>query len=820
MNRRRMYLLGAAMLALAALSGCGGGGGSGSTGSTGTTGTTGNTGTTSASALKVADKVSVVDAQSGTGGTVAKIRALILGAVTLPATSDYNKDQTSVYIADNSVNSFDQVNKILCMLSQTRYDAMLNKGPYKALINENLCETSSGQSTSASEQSADSAPKYTTFVCEATRADNNSPQILSAWVHEAADPSKQSPGQVIFVKVVITESASSTNPYGQFTMNFVGYAAKADGSADTSTVRMKGFIKTVKDATSGKVTLQFAESGNYGNGTELNLAALNKNADGSGNGSTSGNMGGSGTTVNTDFAYNSSFFHRKDNTGDVCLNRTDFENSAWNYGLYDATGTRVAINSGFPIKVTKSGTTAYGWVGYWGLNFPNGVTLANGDTVARQSYDGSPDVNYTAVVSGGKLKKHTRHATTLGAIKNVPLDGWMEGMYPNQQQYEVVWDGTQFNKVKKMVQGSTGPTFQDMTPTPISMSSLQMNNLYFWSQSLGGQVIVKLGGCSYTPGQQMGMPGTFACTAPTNATAVVFFSEDMVYPNDTIPATLACANNCPAGSAIDTTNPYTNPEIGFKNQPPATAIQSATTYSFDSANMVLKEGTKALVTTASATQWGVMSGPLFDPTVQANLDALKCDNDPSGNSTCGWQAGSNLSVYYTWETSPNSWNQFAALKDATGAFLRFDPPLPISYLYPASGTGSTAADAKYANVTFNLQYAGYGNLQGIPGKCVDMNTGAAVDCSTGGPNTPVRWVPEFTIPAGSTATDNSGSVTYYIKPLQMEQRMKQAAAGSCGSLPVSTLTLPSISDWTDPALGTESATALTAAPAVIGGVVQ
>jgi hypothetical protein len=297
---------------------------------------------------------------------------------------------------------------------------------------------------------------------------------------------------------------------------------------------------------------------------------------------------------------------------------------------------------------------------------------------------------------------------------------------------------------------------------------------------------------------------------------VVYYSEDMVYPNDPanpIPASLACANNCIDPAAISTSSPFFG-ETGFIAGAPSAAQFKS--YSFDSSNYVLKYGTSSLVADTTSQQWGVQTGPLFDPTL-SNLSALACDNNP--NQTCSWNAWSKLPVFYTWETGANPYNRFSSLKDATGKFLAFDPPLPIKYTYVT--TGNATADAKYGGTTpatFALDYSGFGQLNGIPGKCVDMRSGSIADCSTGGSNQNIRWVPEFVIPPASPVI--SGSSTYYVKPLDVEQRMKQAAAGSCAALTTTTLTLPAMTEFTDPTTSNGAEPAVTTAPAVVGGVVK
>jgi hypothetical protein len=208
-----------------------------------------------------------------------------------------------------------------------------------------------------------------------------------------------------------------------------------------------------------------------------------------------------------------------------------------------------------------------------------------------------------------------------------------------------------------------------------------------------------------------------------------------------------------------------------------------------------------------------MSGAMFEPT-STNMALLACDwpNQTGGYDTCGYKAWSALDVFYTWETGPDSWNQFSVLKDGTGAFLTFEPPLQVKYVHHKPGSPLDGA-------TFMLDYTGFGNLQGIPGKCVNMDTGLEAQCTSG---STIRYVPAFVIPptqADGTLTKVTVDTTeYLVKPLELEQRMKQDVGG-CSALSVTPYDLPDLAtEWTDPAIGTEPV--ITAAPAVIGGVVQ
>jgi hypothetical protein len=180
-----------------------------------------------------------------------------------------------------------------------------------------------------------------------------------------------------------------------------------------------------------------------------------------------------------------------------------------------------------------------------------------------------------------------------------------------------------------------------------------------------------------------------------------------------------------------------------------------------------------------------------------------------------------LPEFYVWETGQSTWNQFVTVRDSNGP-VRFEPPLQVKYIH--SQPAATAPDYKYNNVTFFLQYSGFGDLQGIPGMCVNVDTGATnVDCSQGGSNQAIRWVPEFSIPAENAAGQltevqdiGQAGVTYFVKALEKEQRL--GPGGTCSGLSTSPYILPSMSSWIDPVIGSEPV--VTAPPAVIGGVVQ
>jgi len=809
-----------------------------------------------ATALQMPQKVKVVDA---TGGVSAPrpsgltLRAGLLGALPeIPLDSDYYNDQADVYVEEESTQTFDTINEILCKIGQSKYDEMLNLGPYKAQIDKNLCSSGkddpSGAGGGSQDQSSGSTkPDYEMWTVVSSRADDDSPQTVKVWIHQ---PKKEyDPAMLIYAKAEITEGVSDTNPFGLFKINFKGSPVLNDTVFDFTL--MKGFLNAelntdpLNPGTLLKFTSKFDTTTvppPYNKEvppmTWIDKATLNRAPDGSTGTGTAYlyeyNNFGEGPyedEITFDLAYEPSFFLKRDRgdldlpeeTGDdvdSCLDRNDSVESVWSYGLYysDETpehtvGSKVNRKSGFPIKFTNptTGKTYYGWVGYWGIWFPKDVTIKNGTTVTKFEYsdEGATGKNYTVLKSGGKLKKHTKKPLTLGEIKNVPLDYYLQSGEGPGINYRAKWNATDFEIIAKLNQETNmwGPLSVE-DPTTIDLGSLTYDTLFLYSQALNGSVKVKLN-----------CPGAYPdllCTADDTAPVYVYV-EDIVYPSDVVPETLACYSNCPDQAKMNGTPfdpmPYDNTYSGVWPAPPS--LDVGVYYTFDSSNMVLRDGTDTAVTTRNeGYQFGVMSGPLFEPTPE-NLSLMACDW--SADQTCGWQAWNNLDEYYTWETGPNDWNQFTALKDPdTLEFEKFDPPLQVKYVHYWDPVGDPTNTS-----LFYLEYSGFGNLWGIPGHCVDRDSGAEVECGDG-----TRWIPQFSIPDTDPITLSPSSVTdavdgttlYYVKALQKEQMMKQTDGANCSGLTITPYGLPNLSEFVDPNIGTEPA--VSGPPKVIGGVVQ
>ena len=233
--KRSMGTLVLFVLTAMVLASCGGGGGGAASGSGAAA---------PASAMTVAEKVSVVDAQSGETSSPARApgRSRTPSPPPVSSSSDYYTDPANVYVQERSVEAFSTVNEILCMIAQTRYDAMLNQGPYKAQVDSNQCRgrdsASSGGQQSANQSSGANMPKYEMWTVESSRADNTAPQILKAWIHEPAEDME--PEKVIRAKMVITSGVSASNPYGIFHIDFKAFPVV--GVVEQSTEMFKGVV--------------------------------------------------------------------------------------------------------------------------------------------------------------------------------------------------------------------------------------------------------------------------------------------------------------------------------------------------------------------------------------------------------------------------------------------------------------------------------------------------------------------------------------------------------------------------------------------------
>jgi hypothetical protein len=706
-------------------------------------------------------------------------------------------------------------------MGQSRADLMLNAGNYKAQIDTAKCEEANGDSKS-------NAPKYEMWTMNSSRSEGE-PMIVKAWIPWDLDDDGEADDAMMYAKNEIYRAPSDAYPWGFFKMNF----KLIQGQTSTSGSGLfSGYLRTKKKK-DGSSRLQFynPEPDSSGNIYQFSVTAK-INSDGSGSAITTmpryDQSGPTSTQKTYNVAFNSDYFYKQKSTvtsgttttaDPVCLDRNKYLKSAWRYGMYYDNGSRVQINSGFPIKATNSsGTDYYGHIGYYGLWMPSDAGVVDNSTVAKMDFSGGANqsgTNYTVRKYGGKLVKYTKQTITLGSIKNIPLNWWDNSVGVEKR---VFWNGDNLTTDGSRVSG----VWVDNDSTIFGLNYTNAPyGFNFYSQALGGEGQIVL---SYPNG--LGQ----SPAVPLDNSTVIFNTQTPIFPGDYVPTTLACYQNCLNPSTIATGADYrgANPSIyvankstwlGWDNSANAWAqnggefdnasAPSAHIYRWDNSTngMVLKydNGTQTSVVLSSANNylpWGARSGIMFDNSTfdndtsarQADFASLKCSWDTT--KICPWQARGGLSTFYVWETGPKSHNQLAVMIAGDNSSVKFDPPMSVKYTH--SGTGSNSGKS-YDNASFYLEYGGFGDLWGLPSFCISRKTGEKASCANDGTT---RWVDEIMIPADSIATQTKdGSTHYMVKPLEIEQSMKKASSASvctAAGLSVGGMSLPDSSGFSDP----------------------
>jgi hypothetical protein len=706
---------------------------------------------------------------------------LPFAAVAAPgASSPYKTDGQNTHVEDATSEGISQVNMITCFTTNMRPDALVNKGNYIALVDKNKCDPNarSDTSRSGSDSSSSNAPSYLSAVLNSTRASNSDPMRVKTWV----DMSEKDMPVTIFLNTLATEAPSTSNPYGVFRIDYCGKGA-------TGPCMMNGFLD---GSASGISYYETGMDGGGDHGPMLHVTALRMTTSGADSGAGALQMTHGTQSVGYSFAYNASLFRRSDGTSDECFSRLADDAgtgmSVWRYGLYDANdGSRVSLMSGFSIEFSGSGDKSWhGQIGYYGLWVPpeaSGV-LTNGSTVQRVQYtnDGPPTKTpYTLVKAEGRLMKYTRQSRTLASADKIKFNAWVNdatGLFTgaeNNHQYEMYWDNAAkvFKVTGVMDCGDHGCSTRDLDSEKTVAASffVPQGGVRGFSQALGGELFIPLAG--------------LGDSIDATAINVLYRVQDLVYPSQ-MPATLYCLRDCPTAGTISAyftsgstaTSPFVDSTY---NQWMPQAAGSQVTYTMDGSNAVMRDSTNAAVTFTDANalasrpqyQWGVRTGRLF-----TNLASAQCGGDAS--HLCEYKIN-ELDVYYQWETGPNQWNQFAAVKDSTGAIVNFDAPLQVSWGVPSD----SGKYGQYAGKNIMLQYGGFGDLWGIPGECVSRLTNQHVSCDT--PES--RYVPAFVIPFDETLGQlTRGSSAYLAKWLDREIRFARKDVSVCSA---AGLTLPS-----------------------------
>jgi hypothetical protein len=736
---------------------------------------------------------------------------------TPPITGAYVTDAQNTWVQDRVGDRIGTVNMIMCIIGSMRGDAMVNHGPYIALIDQGKCQGRGDSSKSTSTSAgASNATNYMSSVVVSTQASENDPLIMKAWLHDEQDNGGSPEKVTIYAYVVATAGKSSTYPNGLFSMYFCGEADSAPGACI--------FTGSLKSSAAG---LQFYEDESNGGGSVTSLILQNDPTHDSGIGKISGTD--NGTPYNYKFAFDSANFRRQeDSNPDVCFDRlqANGESSTWRYGTYNSDGSRVDVsNPGFSVKYVNGADTYYGFWSFWGLWLPDsamaGIAASQGSLTRHV---GSSDVTITPIQKGGKLWKLTRQSGTLDDYKNISMMYWSHASIgttngstpaPQDTQYELQWDGSHLNAIGYQVCDQNG-----CAPHPLN-APVALN-----AATLSGTDHVRALPVFFPAGGGNGSVDVPTGHAFQGADTVSSRTREVVSPS-TADFGLNCVTMCPktGTNLVSSANLNNAP---FKDSGVWGPSATNYTYTFH-AGMINDGSADADASGASksgmgSNQWGLTSGTMV---ADADLNSIRCDSNGTPNT-----GGSNYcsalieqaNVIYQWETGPNQWNKYFGANGIT-----IDPPklLTLNAVHTPSNTGGLnnikgAQADNYDGNKVQLQYSAFGELQGIPGSCVDPDTNVPAQC---GPST--RWVPAFDMLDGTAVTDSTPT-NYFVKYLERELRLGTVDCNTVsGSLSLSSpamtgLSLPGpnlVDVQPKVVLGAE-ATPASAKPSVIDGIVQ
>tara|TARA_B100000965_G_scaffold205241_1_gene171348 strand:- start:823 stop:3186 length:2364 start_codon:yes stop_codon:yes gene_type:complete len=721
--------------------------------------------------------------------TIKRLTACLLSIVALnsyaavPDGSPY-KLLTPTYELNDELNSnLSMPTFILCFMGQLKPNLLLEKTPvtFLAMVNEPKCDSSNKVATTpknetkagaASSDAEDSSSNLTPVTVTVSRASSADPMIAKAWI-EYSDPEEGD--QTIYTITSMTEGVSDTNPYGVFDMYYTGNASGQDV--------FMGYLKASgSDVTWKDLTYYQDDNGDM---QQMNASAIiNVGSDDTGNGAISyPKWGDSGLAVHVDtYAYTAEEFCRQNQTiggsasgaSEICYD-TDEANGkkeVYGYKLYDSTsGAEFTIeNQGFNIKKVVNGVTKFGYADYNGLHFDQATSsaLASGDTVTKQS-DGS---SYTVEIIKSKLRKVEVSKVSLNSIDELRFVARLDNQTPNvssTNDYKIYYDAdnSKFIVTHNFNCGDDGCFFVKITNIEFTLTE------YLAAQSEG------LWGLSgWLPGVGGIQISRDAMESPTND-LVTSENESEVAIAD-YPTTLYCLTWCPRYTEIEAAKT----EVGNDNSVDRDDVfKSSTkyihgvdaesdliTYTLNTStlNYAASDGDLSIGTVSSSLYTKLRSSGIRDGIWSGRLATSKsdftCTDDWNDYSHCMEPMNTGaVATHYRISSGHERWHQQRKLKDSSGDRVIFNGPLDLFFNAP----NDTTKYSEFAGQELRLRYEGGDRLNGIPGRCLNTDTGAFVeDCNKGGGAGYWPWIDLFKIPKNETTgrvyTSSGGTGDYYL----------------------------------------------------------
>ena len=168
-----------------------------------------------------------------------------------PASGDYVNDKTRTFTNNFVQRIIKDINWILCIGKQTLYDQFTGQPTYLAQVDMNVCGMGEGEDSTT--------PMLMNVVVDS--ANTNNIQTVKMWFDGV--PAGEN-GQKAFIeaKMVITATPTTTNPYGEFTFNYIGHPVN-DGVINANQTLMKGTISSSVDPATKVASLKYYDQ--FGN---------------------------------------------------------------------------------------------------------------------------------------------------------------------------------------------------------------------------------------------------------------------------------------------------------------------------------------------------------------------------------------------------------------------------------------------------------------------------------------------------------------------------------------------------------------------------
>jgi len=347
MNIKNIILFSSVPVILAAC--LGGGGGAGT-----------NLAAAATSGLKLPVKVEVLADDAGS----ASLAAVNMAAYNSAGT-DYTNLKTDFWIdAGNWQEPLNMADMLVCIMGASSHSDLFN-ATYQGLVDMNICDPDSEQE--------DTTANFADVVMTVSRANKNANQIGTAFYTKAEDENNDGDtldaGEVkkFAANIVISEGASSTNPFGVFTMNW-----NQDNSATNE--HSRGTLKFT-DTGVNQVDITFIEENKQVSSPAYDQnqwvrGTLNK--DGSGGTIKVSHVDG-GTTNVYKINFNGSYANVDKDGTKACQNLDESTMTTYidRYNLYNATtGALIDINAGLEF-VHGAGKDKRGYAGSYFDNAGN-----------------------------------------------------------------------------------------------------------------------------------------------------------------------------------------------------------------------------------------------------------------------------------------------------------------------------------------------------------------------------------------------------------------------------------------------------------------